>query len=153
MKSAAVIAVASLLLFACGPMNGPPPVTSSQLSEIKSAGKTAVSKENHYYVFTSAATMQASTELHSQGGAGEYTYVVRFVHTADLHLPSANAKVTAEYYMPSMPEMGTETEAASRQSDGAFSVKLIIPHGGLWEIKLTLEDGDIRDEYVFQVAF
>jgi len=59
-----------------------------------------------------------------------------------------------EYGMPDMPEMGT-FESSPSYSKGLLSVDLDIVHGGLWEVKITVqESGKPEDSVVFsyQVA-
>lgn len=148
--SAALALLLSLL--SCGPMNERPNAAASSDAPAAGAlGNTILSKEKKFYVYIGDATT-SSGAFSSQPELGENSYTVRFVHTEHLIFPSLDAKVTATYEMPTMPEMGSETAIGIRQSDGSFTLNLFYSMPGKWQITTRFEDGGIADEHSFEIS-
>ncbi|MEK6704175.1 MAG: FixH family protein [Bdellovibrionota bacterium] len=146
---------------ACGPMNSPKKSLDvkapNELGQLAGeVGATRVSKGKKFYVYSEisgSSKAQAGAEASSCKAYAYYDEVVKvkFASTGDLGAPSSVANVSVNYWMPKMPEMGVESGAVSRQPDGTFSVGVIFSMPGLWEIIIKIQDGDLQDEYTFEV--
>lgn len=149
LRTGALLAVLFSLL-SCGPMNERPAADFSNGPSAGALGDTTLSKENKFYIYIGGST-NASGALSRQPELGENTYTVRFVHTDHLVFPGLDARVTAAYEMPTMPDMGSETAIGIRRSDGSFILNLFYSMPGTWKVTIRFEDGEIADEHTFEI--
>lgn len=139
------------LLGACGPMNKVKTTAyGSNESPSTLAGMSSV--HNTFYVHTSLQPTEESTSATPVAQLGDNTYVMRVVRAADLAPLTAAAKVRLSYFMPDMPAMGTSDAIATLQADGSYVFTLFYSMSGLWRSTLTIEDGNLQDDFSFETS-
>ncbi|MGK5086969.1 FixH family protein [Bdellovibrionota bacterium FG-2] len=135
----------------CGPMNQEKKTDSSNpvigIQDSTSQSKIS-SKNNTFLVYTSLQSSNGSATTSAE--VGDNVYLIRCVHADNLSGVSEQMKIDVTYEMPEMPDMGTDTAAAIRQSDGTYLVSLFFGMSGLWHMTVKLQDGSSQDEYVFE---
>ena len=138
-----------LFLTSCGPMNNAPKQDVGNNPPAKLIGNTNISKNSQFYV-SALLIGVPGTAAPKVAQLGDNSYRVRFVHSEDLQPPATNAKVTFVYWMPDMPDMGTTTEPGVRGDDGSYTAKLFFGMAGKWQVTVTMEDGSVKDQHVFE---
>ncbi len=137
----------TLLMSGCGPMNTETKSDTVQTGTLgQTSGPAKVTANDKYYVSMNLVDANGVT---SNPREGENTLVIRSVHAADLHPLASNTKLAILYEMPDMPGMETEDEAIL-QADGSFLVTVVFSMKGIWKVTLTIKDGDLQDEYIFE---
>ena len=133
-------------LSACGPMNTKKEDTQGQTATLKGVN---ASKNGSFLVYSGVQPAAGPAKTGSPQ-VGDNVFVFRSVRASDLTALSDQAKITVTYWMPDMPDMGKEDAAGARQPDGTFQAALFFGMAGRWEMTVKLEDGALRDEYVFE---
>jgi len=135
----------------CGPVNGEKKISASSSGPSPSLRTVSSSKNEAFLVYS---TLQTAS---GQGTAavpqvGDNVFLLRCVHARDLRGVSEQAKVTVTYWMPDMPAMGKSEATATRQAEGTYAVTLFFSMAGKWQMIVSLQDGDSKDEYVFETT-
>lgn len=109
----------------------------------KSRSDSRLSSNNQYQIKKTVGMYMATTALQSKPPkAGANTLLVNVISGPGMNMPLDNLNLEVITLMPSMAKMPVPKPSVQKTGTGRFKVELDWMMGGLWQVTLTVKDGN-----------
>lgn len=109
----------------------------------KPTSTNRLSSQNQYHLQKAIGMYLITTNIQAKPPkAGDNTLNVTVISGPGMSMPPSNIRIEATTVMPSMAEMPVPKPTVQKTGDGQFNIHFNWIMGGLWQVTLTVKDGN-----------